>query len=82
MKETKHVLHIWSEFVRNILEIQELGVAITFSNHRGPGDPRVNLQQVKGYAKPYQVDQVVEALRRLYEIQEIKKQSAAKSKGS
>jgi hypothetical protein len=45
-----------------------------------PGDPRINLQEVKGYAKPYQVDQVVEALRRLQEMQELKKRQAAKAR--
>jgi len=30
-----------------------------------PGDPRINLQSEKGKAKPYQVRQVVKALRRL-----------------
>jgi hypothetical protein len=29
------------------------------------GDPRINLQSVKGKAKPYQVRQVVRALQRL-----------------
>ncbi|HEX8068776.1 MAG TPA: hypothetical protein VF546_02415 [Pyrinomonadaceae bacterium] len=45
-----------------------------------PGDPRINLQVEKGYAKPYQVDQVVEALRRLQQMQENKKE-AAKARG-
>lgn len=31
------------------------------------GDPRINLQKVKGKAKPYQVDQVIDALERLQE---------------
>jgi hypothetical protein len=31
------------------------------------GDPRINLQREKGKAKPYQVRQVVKALRRLEE---------------
>ncbi len=30
-----------------------------------PGDPRLNLQQDKGKAKPYQVEQVIEALLKL-----------------
>lgn len=30
-----------------------------------PGDPRVNLQTDKAKAKPYQVDQVIAALRKL-----------------
>ncbi len=30
-----------------------------------PGDPRINLQSEKGKAKPYQVRQVVKALRKL-----------------
>ena len=49
------------------------------------GDPRINLQEVKGYAKPYQVDQVVDALLRLQEMQELEKQrlkqKAAQAKG-
>jgi hypothetical protein len=32
-----------------------------------PGDPRLNLQSDKGKAKPYQVEQVITALRRLDE---------------
>lgn len=49
------------------------------------GDPRINLQEVKGYAKPYQVDQVVEALRKLHEMQEAKKKQTleeSQKKGS
>jgi hypothetical protein len=30
-----------------------------------PGDPRLNLQKDKGKAKPYQVEQVIEALMKL-----------------
>lgn len=30
-----------------------------------PGDPRLNLQEDKGKAKPYQVEQVIEALSKL-----------------
>lgn len=30
-----------------------------------PGDPRVNIQNAKGKAKPYQVDQVLEAIENL-----------------
>jgi hypothetical protein len=32
-----------------------------------PGDPRVNIQSAKGKAKPYQVRQVLRAIRRLEE---------------
>jgi hypothetical protein len=39
------------------------------------GDPRINLQPDGNKAKPYQVDQVVDALRRLYELEESKKAS-------
>lgn len=39
------------------------------------GDPRINLQEVKGYAKPYQVEQVIESLRKLQEMEERKKQA-------
>lgn len=39
-----------------------------------PGDPRINLQRVKGFAKPYQVRQVIQALRKLQEVEEAKKQ--------
>ena len=31
------------------------------------GDPRVNIQNNKGYAKPYQVRQVLKAIKRLEE---------------
>lgn len=37
-----------------------------------PGDPRINLQKDGNKAKPYQVDQVVAALRRLAETVEDK----------
>ena len=30
-----------------------------------PGDPRVNIQNVKGMAKPYQVRQVIKAIEKL-----------------
>ena len=30
-----------------------------------PGDPRVNIQNAKGKAKPYQVNQVLEAIEKL-----------------
>jgi hypothetical protein len=32
-----------------------------------PGDPRINLQEEGGYAKPYQVQQVIRALKKLQE---------------
>ena len=35
-----------------------------------PGDPRLNLQSDKGKAKPYQVDQVILALKKLEGISE------------
>ena len=34
------------------------------------GDPRLNLQSDKGKAKPYQVEQVISALRRLEGVRE------------
>jgi hypothetical protein len=34
-----------------------------------PGDPRINLQKVRGSAKPYQVEQVIAALERLREME-------------
>ena len=38
------------------------------------GDPRINLQKVKGsFAKPYQVRQVLRALRKLQELKKDKK---------
>jgi hypothetical protein len=37
-----------------------------------PGDPRLNLQQDKGKAKPYQVEQVIEALIKLKVLQKEK----------
>lgn len=46
-----------------------------------PGDPRINLQEVKGYAKSYQVEQVIEALRKLQEREEAKKKEASMEKG-
>ena len=33
-----------------------------------PGDPRVNIQDAKGMAKPYQVRQVVRAIEKLEEM--------------
>lgn len=33
------------------------------------GDPRINLQSVKGKAKSYQVEQVIEALQKLRQLQ-------------
>ena len=33
-----------------------------------PGDPRINLQKTGNMAKPYQVKQVIEALRKLISI--------------
>jgi hypothetical protein len=38
-----------------------------------PGDPRLNLQSDKGKAKPYQVEQVIAALRKLNEIKAVDK---------
>lgn len=35
-----------------------------------PGDPRINLQEDDGYAKPYQVQQVLRALKKLKEHQD------------
>jgi hypothetical protein len=35
-----------------------------------PGDPRLNLQSFKGKAKPYQVEQVIAALKRLEDIRD------------
>jgi hypothetical protein len=43
-----------------------------------PGDPRINLQQEQGMAKPYQVRQVIEALRKLQELGEGKKEKGAR----
>ena len=34
-----------------------------------PGDPRINLQKVTGVAKPYQIRQVLAALKKLTESQ-------------
>ena len=36
---------------------------------RGPGDPRVNIQENHGMAKPYQVRQVLTAISKLEEEQ-------------
>jgi hypothetical protein len=38
-----------------------------------PGDPRVNIQNAKGKAKPYQVRQVLKAIAKLKEPAEAKK---------
>lgn len=38
-----------------------------------PGDPRVNIQNAKGKAKPYQVRQVVKAIAKLDDTAEAKK---------
>ncbi len=35
-----------------------------------PGDPRLNLQSAKGKAKPYQVEQVISALKKLDTIKD------------
>ena|SRR5437868_2635826 len=46
------------------------------------GDPRINLQRVRGTAKPYQVDQVISALERVKEMEERKsKQPRTVGKG-
>ncbi len=44
-----------------------------------PGDPRINLQKDGNKAKPYQVDQVVAALKKLLEM-ESRKTAAPKGK--
>lgn len=38
-----------------------------------PGDPRVNIQNAKGKATPYQVRQVLKAIAKLKELAEAKK---------
>lgn len=38
-----------------------------------PGDPRVNIQNAKGKAKPYQVRQVLKAIAKLKEMTEAEK---------
>ena len=48
------------------------------TSHRGyktpwPGDPRVNIQNARGKAKPYQVRQVLKAIAKLQETAEAKK---------
>jgi hypothetical protein len=35
-----------------------------------PGDPRLNLQSSKGRAKPYQVEQVISALKKLENVKD------------
>ena len=35
-----------------------------------PGDPRINIQNNRGMAKPYQVRQVVKALERLQDVED------------
>ena len=34
-----------------------------------PGDPRVNIQNIRGMAKPYQVRQVIKAIEKLEDMQ-------------
>ena len=34
-----------------------------------PGDPRVNIQNIRGMAKPYQVRQVIRAIEKLEDMQ-------------
>ena len=41
------------------------GPVIASNGPRGPGDPRVNIQNDKGKAKPYQVRQIIEAIEKL-----------------
>jgi len=36
-----------------------------------PGDPRLNLQSDKGKAKPYQVEQVIAALKKIEKLKDI-----------
>jgi hypothetical protein len=38
-----------------------------------PGDPRVNIQNAKGKSKPHQVRQVLKAIAKLDELDEVKK---------
>jgi len=42
------------------------------------GDPRINLQEVKGRAKPYQVEQVIDALQKKLDIERQEKEQTAK----
>jgi hypothetical protein len=45
-----------------------------------PGDPRINLQKVKGNAKSYQVEQVIQVLLKLQEMQEARKKQEMEPK--
>jgi len=65
-----HLLHICEQVFGNY--------RISGSHHifktSWQGDPRINLQKEKGnFAKPYQVRQVLRALRKIKELEEDKK---------
>lgn len=47
-----------------------------------PGDPRVNIQDNNGKAKPYQVRQVLRAVKKLRAIEEAKQQQEDKRHGA
>lgn len=88
MKNTKHILEAISvlDEAKQIRFLQLLKICEQiFGNYRvsgshhifktpWQGDPRINLQKGEGkFAKPYQVRQVLNALRKLKELEEDKK---------
>jgi hypothetical protein len=42
------------------------------SKRRGSGDPRINIQDAKGMAKPYQVRQVLLAIDKLESLKHVR----------
>ena len=51
-------------------EPRQIGTSHAVFKTPWPGDPRVNIQNAKGRAKPYQVRQVLLAIDRLEEMKE------------
>ena len=47
---------------------RQLGTSHAIIKTPWPGDPRINIQNAKGRAKPYQVRQVLKAIQRIEEL--------------
>ena len=47
---------------------RQLGTSHAIIKTPWPGDPRINIQNAKGRAKPYQVRQVLQAIQRIEEL--------------
>lgn len=56
-------------FALNAKRAAEGGRSARHPRRPRPGDPRVNIQDAKGRAKPYQVRQVLKAIDKLESIQ-------------